>query len=643
MARSLIIGTAGHIDHGKTALVMAMTGRDTDRLAEEKARGISIDLGFAPLEMSDGSVAGIVDVPGHENFVRNMMAGATGVDLALLVVAADDGVMPQTREHLAILDLLGVTRGVVAVTKTDLAEEDLLPLVEDEVGELLEGTLLEGSPVVYVSAVTGEGVGELKRQLELAASDVRPKDEELPARLPIDRVFTLKGIGTVVTGTLWSGTLKNGERMELLPGRREVRIRSLQVHDAERGSAQAGERVAVNLAGLSRDEVARGDVLAEPGFLRPTYMVDARVTVLADWPRPLKRGTRVRFHHGTREVMGRIYPMGIEAIGPGERLPAQLRLEARVTCAPGDRFVLRSYSPVTTMGGGAVVDAHPPKHRINDPVGLAEFEELEAGDTAGSAAVHLSRAGRPLSAGALALLTGMAPSSVAESLQALASDGRAIYLGGSGREADREGGLLYLSRGRYEEAGGEIASLLGSFHKDRPLADGMAKETLKKKAFARWEPKAADMLLERLALEGTVEVAGNLVRLPGTGASVTEEQDMLIGDIAGRIEKQGVSPPGLGELAGELGMGRGELAELLGVAEKDGLVVRVSPELYFSPGALADIEEKLRAALAGGKEITVSQFRDLIGASRKYALPLLEYFDRNRVTSRAGDVRRLRQ
>lgn len=643
MPRNLIIGTAGHIDHGKTALVIALTGRDTDRLAEEKARGISIDLGFAPLDLPDGSVAGIVDVPGHENFIRNMMAGATGVDLALLVVAADDGVMPQTREHLAILNLLGVSRGVVAITKIDLVEEDLLSLVEDEVEELLEGTLLEGSIVVRCSSITGQGVAELRHALELASSQVRLKDEELPARLPVDRVFTLRGIGTVVTGTLWSGTLQNGQRVEILPGGREARIRSIQVHDSERGSAGAGERVAVNLAGLSKEDVSRGDVLAEPGFLRPTYMVDARVTVLEEWPRPLKRGTRVRFHHGTREVMGRVYPMGIEAIGPGGNVPAQLRLEARVTCAPGDRFVLRSYSPVTTMGGGTVVDAHPPKHRLSDPAGLSEFSELEAGDAARSAAIHLARAGKPLSAAALALLSGVSPASASRSLESLASDGRAIAVTGPAPDADKEGAALFLSGGRYDEIGIEVTGLLGRFRSEKPLAEGMAKETLKKKVFPLWDARAADMLLERLALDGTIEVAGKLVRVPGTGASVTEEQDILLGDITARIEKQGVSPQGVGELSSELGMSRGALAELLGVAEKNGLVLRVSPDLYFSPGVLSVVEEKLRGALADAGEITVSQFRDLIGASRKYALPLLEYFDRNRVTSRVGDVRRLRE
>jgi len=647
MARNLIIGTAGHIDHGKTELVKALTGRDTDRLAAEKERGISIELGFAPFELSDGTVVGIVDVPGHENFVRNMMAGATGVDLALLVVAADDGVMPQTREHLAILDLLGVSRGVVAITKTDLVEEELIPLVVDEIDELLEGTRLEGSPIIPVSAVTGAGIEELKLELENAAAQVRLKDEALPARLPLDRVFTLKGIGTVATGTLWSGTLHNGQRLELLPSGLEARVRGLQVHDSEREKAGAGERVAVNIAGVSKDRVARGDVLAQPGYLRPNYMLDARVVVLKDWPRPLKRGVRVRFHHGTREVMGRVYPLESELIQPGGRQPAQLRLEGLVSCAPGDRFVLRSYSPVTTMGGGTVVDAHPGKHKLHDPAAIGEFLELESGDPARVLRVQLGRADRPVQASELAMLSSLPPGTVRDSLQAMLEDGRAAALGEGGAGKDKEtrsgapAAALYLSSDRYSELKSELLGFLGSFHREKPLSGGMDKETLRTKMMPTWDGRTADTLFERLIADGVVESDGKLVRLPGAGVSVTGRQAGLLEDIVKRIGGGGASPPSLGELTVDTGMDRKRLSELVTVAEKDGRLVRVSPDLYFSPEAVDEIERTLRAALEKG-DVTVSAFRDLINTSRKYALPLLEYFDRKRLTVRVGDVRRLR-
>jgi selenocysteine-specific elongation factor len=632
--RNLIIGTAGHIDHGKTVLVKALTGRDTDRLAEEKERGISIDLGFAPLTLSDGSVIGVVDVPGHENFVRNMMAGATGVDLALLVVAADDGVMPQTREHLAILELLGVRRGVVAITKIDTVDSEMVELVDDEVAELLEDTPLEGSPIVPVSAVTGEGIDELRGAIEREAASVRLRDEELPARMPIDRVFTLRGIGTVVTGTLWSGSLSVGQRLELLPQGEEVRVRSLEVHDSEREEVFAGERVAVNLAGTPRDSVSRGDVLAEPGVLRPTWMADARVRVLADWPKAVKRGARIRFHHGTREVLGRIYPMEGERIAPGQGVPSQLRLEEKVVLVPGDRFVMRSYSPVTTIGGGIIVDTHPVKHRLHDPEALDQFAKLESGEAAALAAVHLQRAGRPLSASALAQSSGIPLSIIYEGLEALAVAGPAVTFGeGQAR--------LYLLRDRYIQLLETTLVALERFHTEKPLAAGMAKETLKKQLVPDWDARSADVFMDALEKAGAIEAEGRLVRLPGAGASVTSEQESALDSIVVRIQASPFAPPTVSELSAEMGQPKQATSELLALAEKDGRLVRVSPELYFSRAAVADIEAKLRASVSPAG-ITVSDFKNMLSTSRKYALPLLEYFDRTRVTARVGDVRKLR-
>ena len=631
--RNVVIGTAGHIDHGKTVLVKALTGRNTDRLAEEQERGISIDLGFAPFLLSDGSTAGIVDVPGHENFIRNMMSGATGIDLALLVVAADDGVMPQTREHLAILDLLGVSSAVVAVTKTDLADEEFVELVIDEVCDLLEGTGLAGSPVIPVSAVSGEGIDGLKEELERQAGLVRLKDEQLPTRLPIDRVFTLKGIGTVVTGTLWSGTVGDTDHLELLPGGMVVRLRSLQVHDRSRDTVFAGERVAANLAGVSHDDVTRGDVLVTPGTVRPTYMVDASVTVLSDWKRPLKRGTRVRFHHGTREVMGRIYPLEGDRVAPGETRPAQLRLESVAVCAPGDRFIIRSYSPVTTVGGGTIVDAHPVKHKAAGGRTVSDFHELEAGGTR-SLAVFLARARKPVTVDDLIVDSGLPPSAVREGLERLVEDKGAVPFS---RRVQAE----YLASDRYEELAGNVERVLGEFHLAKPLAEGIARETLKKKALEGWDSLAGETLIEDLVAEGRLESNGSLVRLPGASASVSEEQERMLAGTVGRIRQNPVSPPSLGELSDKLGMSRQAISELLEVAGRDGAIVRVSPDLYFSREALDDIEGMLISA-ASGDGITVSDFRKLIGTSRKYALPLLEYFDRMRVTVRVGDLRKLR-
>jgi len=632
--RNLIIGTAGHIDHGKTVLVKALTGRDTDRLIEEKERGISIDLGFAPMRLSDGSVVGIVDVPGHENFIRNMMAGATGVDLALLVVAADDGVMPQTREHLAILDLLGVQKAVVAITKIDSVDPDLVPLVEDEIEDLLKGTPLEGSPVVPVSAVTGEGIEELRAVIEREALGVRLKDEALNVRLPIDRVFTLRGIGTVATGTLWSGRVTLGQRLESLPRGEEVRVRSLQVHDTERQEAFAGERVAVNLAGIAKEKILRGDVLAEPGCLRPAYMVDARVRILRDWTKPVKRGARIRFHHGTREVLGRIYPLEGQQIGPGESVPAQIRLEEVVVVAPNDRFVVRSYSPVTTIGGGTIVDAHPSKHRLHDPEAVRQFEELESRDDLKRVAVYLGRAGVPVTRDALVLESGLPPAVVRAGLDGLLETGGAVTLG------DKSAHLV-MSAGHYEEFKSMTVAELETFHALKPLAEGMARETLKKKILASWDNRSADIFMESLDREGAIESEGKVVRMPGKKSAVTSEQEKTLDDIVGRVAANPVAPPTVSELSAELGQSRQAVAELLAVAEKDRRLVRVSPELYFSPEAISEIEARLRQSI-GPDGISVSDFKNAVGTSRKFALPLLEYFDRMRITARVGDVRKLR-
>lgn len=633
-SRNLIIGTAGHIDHGKTVLVKALTGRDTDRLSEEKERGISIDLGFAPFTLSDGTTVGIVDVPGHENFVRNMMSGATGVDLALLVVAADDGVMPQTREHLAILELLGVQKAVVAITKIDTVEADLVELVEEEVRELLEGTALEGSPIVPVSGISGEGIPELKAVLEREAAEVRLKDDALPVRMPIDRVFTLRGIGTVVTGTLWSGTVSEGQRLEALPSGGEARVRSLQVHDTDRERAFAGERVALNIAGAAKERVTRGDVLAEPSYLRPTFMLDARVRLLKDAGKPVKRGARIRFHHGTREVLGRIYMLDGTQVQPGESKAVQIRLEETVVVAPGDRFVVRSYSPVTTIGGGTVIDAHPSKHRLVDPEAIRQFELLESGDDAQRVEVCLGRAKAPVTESALVVSSGLPPAVVSAGLAELAASGRAIAFGDKDSRA-------FFSLAQKEQSQAMLIDELTSFHESKPLADGMAKETLKNKVLSAWDPRSADALLGAMAAAGEIDIRGNIVSLAGKTAAVTGEQEARLGEIVGSISSGGVSPPTVSEIASETGKERQAVSELLALAEKDGRIVRVSPELYFSPEAIAQIEAKLRE-VTGPDGITVSDFKNAIGTSRKFALPLLEYFDRNRVTARVGDVRKLR-
>ncbi|MBN1289937.1 MAG: selenocysteine-specific translation elongation factor [Actinobacteria bacterium] len=628
--RNLIIGTAGHIDHGKTVLVKALTGRDTDRLEEEKRRGISIDLGFAPMVLSDGSVAGIVDVPGHENFVRNMMAGATGIDLALLVVAADDGVMPQTREHLAIIEFLGVSKAIVAITKIDIVDGDLMEMVIEDVGELLSGTRYQESTIVAVSAVKGEGIADLKAEIEKQAAGLKLKDDKLPPRLPVDRVFTLKGIGTVVTGTLWSGTVKVSDRLELLPGAVPVRIRSLEVHDSGREAAFAGERVAVNLAGVSRNQVNRGDVLASPGYLPPTYIVDASIKLLPA-SKPLKRGTRIRFHHGTRELMGRIYPLEGNEIMAGDESAAQIRLESKGIVIPQDRFVIRSYSPVTTIGGGAIVDAHPPKHRQKDSSAITEFKKLQSFDPASQLEVYLGRMEVPSTLELLSSLTGLDPETARENIRNLCKSKKAVMLG----DTDTD---FFVSRKLYAGKEASVMNMLDEFHGENPLQNGMPRETLKARIFPEWENRPADYLLGTMETEKKIEMEGKLIRLHGRKATATIDETQLLEAVVLKLETGPSQPPDLKELASIFEKDPKLIRELLTLAEEQNRVVKVSQDLYFSRNAIDGFMKSLKAS-AGDEGVTVSDFRKMIDTTRKYAVPLLEYFDREKLTVRVGDRR----
>jgi len=633
--RSFIIGTAGHIDHGKTVLVKALTGHDTDRLQEEKKRGISIDLGFAPLRLKDGSIAGIVDVPGHENFVRNMLAGATGVDLALLVVAADDGVMPQTREHLAILDLLGVDKGIVALTKIDLVDEEMVQFVTEEIKEILSGTALRGSPVVPVSAFEGVGINELMEEIEKASHVIRHKNEELPVRMPIDRVFTLKGIGTIVTGTLWSGTLRVGEKMVIEPRGIEVRVRSIEVHGQQRNEAIAGERTAANLAQVSKYDISRGDVLLALNYLKPCYMLDARVTLLKD-TKELKRGARIRFHHGTKEVMGRIYPLDGNPINPGESKPAQIRLESQVVCAPGDRFVIRSYSPVTTIGGGKVIDISPKKHKVVDTAAIEEFHILESKDTPSALLIHLSRIEKPQNPRDIGLTSGLPTEKVRECLSALCTDGKIVPL--EGKE-----NVWYILKKTFEEKSSLVLSILSEHARLEPLEEGMDKETLKRRALENWDDKPADLFLEKLTATELIEAKGKIVRLAGRRIEISAEDSEMLSKIVSIIEQGGTSPPSTSEISSKLSIERNKVEKLLALGEKDGSVVKVSPDLYFSTDVIISLQNKLLNALSEKPDgITVGDFKKLAATSRKYAVPLLEYFDRKRITIRLGNLRKPR-
>ncbi len=634
---SLVLGTAGHIDHGKSALVLALTGTDPDRLPEEKARGVTIELGFARLELPSGRAMGVVDVPGHERFVRHMVAGATGIDVVLLVVAADDGVMPQTREHLAIIDLLGIDRGVVALTKSDLVDAEWISLVSDDVEGLLHGTSLEGAPIVAVSAKTGTGLEELVRLLDEVAGASAPRQASLPMRLPVDRVFTISGAGTVVTGTLWSGTVAKDDQVELLPSRKRARVRSVQVHSKSVSVATAGQRVALNLSGVDRDEIDRGDVAAAPGTLSVTDRFDARFTYLGWEGRPFESGTRVHIHHGTREVLGRVLLMDGEGdAGPaplreGDSVLVQVRLEEPLAPRYQDRFIVRSYSPMYTIGGGVVLDAMPPRRTRLRSHERELLEALLAGDLVAAAVGLVESRGLPMSAEEVAAALGVPVSEVSVELER-SSLGR----------LEAGGATLYVGMDALEALLAEVDRSLRSYHDTHPSATGVAVPTLRDMVDARLSNRAFDALAGLAVERGAAVVEAGSVRHPEAAGAAVAEQARAAEALSAILAEQGLSPASLTELANTAGVEAGVARKALSALVAEGRVVRLSGDLHFSAEAVEQARRQIVAYLQEHGTMLAKDARDVTGTSRKYVVPLLEYFDAQGVTKRDGDVRTLR-
>jgi selenocysteine-specific elongation factor len=630
--KHVVVGTAGHIDHGKTSLVKALTGIDTDRLPEEKARGITIDLGFAFLEEPDGLVIEIVDVPGHERFVKNMLAGAGGIDLALLVVAADESVMPQTREHLAICQLLRIKAGLVALTKTDLAEPDWIELVRDDVGRLLQSTFLQGAPILPVSVKTGEGLPELRRALADLARAVPAKGTDQTVRLPIDRVFTVKGFGTVVTGTLMAGRLAVDDRVEVYPRGVQSRVRGLQVHGRPVGVATAGQRTAVNLQGVERAAIERGDVLAPPGALLPTLLLDATVELLADAPRPLKARDRVRFHVGTQEVMARLLLVDRAELEPGKTAYGRFRLEAPVVALPGDRFVIRSYSPIVTIGGGTLLDIAPPRFKRKAPALVAHLDLLERGAPAQVMEEHLKQAGPAgMRVGDLRARTAYGPERLRALLEELVRSGALLAV-------DRE---WYLHREAHERLRVHVLALLEAFHAENPLRGGISREELRSRA-GHAQERVFAQLLAALEAEGTIKTEKDQVRLATHSIRLSPEQERVVRGVEKAFLDAGAAPPSPEEALARFGVSGTEKHELFQLLVAERKLLRVKESLYFHAEALSQIQDRLVAYLKEKKDIGPGDVKDLLGVSRKYAIPLMEYFDAQRVTVRQGERRVLR-
>jgi selenocysteine-specific elongation factor len=632
--KQVVMGTAGHIDHGKTQLIKTLTGIDTDRLKEEKERGITIDLGFAHLTCEDGTEVGVIDVPGHERFVRNMLAGVGGIDLVMLVIAADEGVMPQTREHLAICQLLRVKEGLVALTKADLVDEDWLDLVSEDTREFLKGTFLEGKPIVPVSAKTGQGLDELKRALQTLVARVPPKQLEGKFRLPVDRVFTIRGFGTVVTGTLFSGTIRVEDRIEIYPKEIEAKVRGLQVHNASVPEAVAGQRTAINLQGIDKVELERGDALGHPGEFAPTFMLDAILQHLPDAPRPLRHRARVRLHVGTSEIMGRVILLDRDELAPGEETYVQLRLEAPAIALPRDRFVIRSYSPVQTIGGGMVLDAQPAKHRRGD-VGLAaHFQLLAEGNPEEIFAHHLKQAIHQ----GLRLSEFLPRTELSEvRLRQVAAT---LQRAGHIRVVNADLGW-YLHAEALDALTRELCRYLETYHRQNPLKPNISIEELRAKVRGLGE-RICLLALEDLRQQGAVVVERERVRLATHQVALDDTRERLLNALEAEFLAAGYQPPRVEELFDRLNIGKGHDKALLQVLLDQGRAVRLKENVVFHRANLAKAESLLVQYLRDHREITPIEFKDLLGVSRKYAIPLLEYFDSQKITMRVGDKRILR-
>ena len=637
---SKIVGTAGHIDHGKSALVRALTGVDPDRLPEEKRRGITIDLGFADLELDDLRL-GFVDVPGHERFVRNMLAGAHGIDLLALVIAADEGVMPQTREHFDICRLLGVRNGVVVITKKDLVDEEMLVLVEDDARTLIAGSFLQDAPLIAVSARTGAGLDELKLCLAEMGRRVPARSQDFTMRLPIDRAFSMKGFGAVVTGTLISGTIAEGEELELLPSRLNVRVRGLQVHNKPVREAQAGQRTAVNLAGIDTSQIERGMVLAPPGRLRPTQIVDAWIDVLPNASRGVRSRSRVRFHIGAAEVLGRVRVLdSSNEIATGSSGLAQLRLEAPVVALHGDRFILRSYSPAETIAGGVILDPFAVKHRGREMERTVELlRSMMSDERAAKFAAFVRVAGdRGLRLADVAAATGWTSAVLGKVASEVQADGAVIDVGG-----------VYLARESFERLSRALVTELERYHKREPLTRGMLRETLREKVFAHALPELFAGVIARLEATGEVVSEKDIVRSSKHRVGLSDKD----AELKDRLEKlylsAGVESPSLDEAMTKAGVAapqRAQARRILQLLIDDRAVLRIQGEMFMHARVIDDLKSKLQTYASQHEPerlIDVAAFKDLAGVSRKYAIPLLEYFDREQVTRRAGDKRLILQ
>ncbi len=631
--KHVIIGTAGHIDHGKTTLIRAITGRNTDRLKEEQERGISIELGFTYFDLPSGQRAGIIDVPGHEKFIKNMLAGVMGIDIVILVVAADEGIMPQTSEHISILDLLGIKKGFIVLTKSDLVEDEWIDMVEEEVRDEVKGTFLENSPIIRASSTTKSGIDTIVNLIDELAENLEDKNVYDMPRLPVDRVFTISGFGTVATGTLLSGKLNVGDEVQIFPGEKTARIRTLQVHDEDAQIAYGGQRVAINLAGLKKDDIDRGSTIAPVNSMRDTMMLDVKIKLIKNMAKSIDNRTRLRLYIGTKEVLCRIVLLDKEYLESGEEAYAQLRLEEEVVAKRGDRFIIRFYSPMFTIGGGEILEPNPKKKKRFDDNAIKELEIKEMGSSTDIIENIIEEKSKEFpTIKELAVFTSMLEDSVREEVNKLIEDGKVILF-----TLTKDLYIIHMSY--FNKVRDKIIDELKNYHLKYPLRAGMPKEEIRSRVLNKAKPKLADKIIELLIENEHLEQKLENVMLKGFEIKLNETQLKIKKDILDCFNKNSYQPPRRDELGDIIGMNKDEVDEVFISLINSSYLVKLNEEVYLSKDAYELALVKLREYLISNNSISIGEYRDLLNTNRKVGLALLEYFDLLKITKRDKDIR----
>lgn len=623
--KNVILGTAGHIDHGKTTLIKALTGRETDNLKEEKQRGISINLGFTYFDLPSKKRVGIVDVPGHEKFIKNMLAGACGIDIVLLVIAADEGVMPQTIEHLDILNYLDVKKGIIVLTKCDLVDEEFIELVKDDVREKTKGLFIEGAPIVEVDSVSRRGLDELVQKIDEISEDIEEKKTDAPSRMSIDRVFSLKGFGTIVTGTLIEGKISVDDEMTIYPSEKKVKVRNLQVHGCDVKTAYAGQRTAINLSNIKVSEIQRGDVIAQTGSVEESMMIDVNISLVEHCKKSLKHWDRIRIFHGTKQILCRIVPLNEDEIQYGESGYAQLRLEEKIVAKKGDRFIIRSYSPMDTIGGGVIIDTAPKKHKIYDESVIEALKIKEKGELKDILEEYLKlNLSNYITLKELVSYTGEKEEYVKEGLNALIDENKVFCVN-----------KYYLHISHYQKLKERVIDILTKYHKQYRLRNGILKEELRSKVDNSLKVKDMDVILNKMVEEKDIKVQDNLVSNYDFEVKFNQKQLSIKKEIEDKSRKNGLnSLMTKDDICNKNKFYEEVLEALIGET-----IQKLDDAYYIDKKVYENVKKDLLEYLNKNKEITVAQFRDITKSNRKISIVMLEHFDRNRITKRVEDKR----